>query len=57
MSKKVELSDFENETFETTEDGRKVTIKQIVGGSGIYLIVRDSKTGELIRNTTPWQWG
>ena len=49
------LEDFRDETWETTEDGRRIIIHQVVGNSGVYLIVHDKETGKLLRDTRPWQ--
>ena len=45
------LNDFQNETWED-EDGN--TVEQVVGNSGVYLVVTD-KDGTIIRDDRPWQ--
>ena len=45
------LADFENETWE--ENG--LQYEQIVGHSGVYLVVTDLETGAVIRDDRPWQ--
>jgi len=47
----TKLEDFKNETW-ADEDGN--TVEQIVGNSGVYLVVTD-KDGEVIRDDRPWQ--
>jgi len=45
------LEDFKNETW-ADEDGN--TVEQIVGNSGVYLVVTD-EGGNVIRDDRPWQ--
>jgi glucose/arabinose dehydrogenase len=49
------LEDFRNETWEEQRDGRPVTVEQVVGNSGVYLIITDQGTGEVLRDDRPWQ--
>ena len=44
-------ADFENETWE--ENGQEY--QQIVGKSGVYLVITDMETGEVVRDDRPWQ--
>ena len=49
------MATLENETWEEEENGRKVIYEQVVGKSGVYLVVTDKATGEVIRDGRPWQ--
>ena len=49
------LEDFENKIWEEEHDGRWVIVEQIVGHSGVYLVITDRKTGEMLRDDRPWQ--
>ena len=47
----TKLEDFKDETW-TDDEGN--TVQQVVGNSGVYLIVTD-KDGNVIRDDRPWQ--
>lgn len=51
------LADFENETWNEKgpDTGRTLVFRQIVGNSGVYLVIEDEETGEVIRDDRPWQ--
>lgn len=51
----VSLDDFENETWEEEHDGVVLVYDQVVGNSGVYLIITNKKTGEIVRDDRPWQ--
>lgn len=55
----TKLEDFEDESWQEDReiDGQieKVTCQQIVGKSGVYLIVSLDRTGEVIQDDRPWQ--
>ena len=51
----TKLEDFKNETWEEEYNGRPATYEQVVGNSGIYLVVTDKKTGKIVRDDRPWQ--
>ena len=52
----TKLEDFKNEEWlEEWDDGRLVTFKQIVGKSGVYLVVINERTGEVLRDDRPCQ--
>lgn len=53
----VGLNDFKDECwYEVDPDtGRKLTYRQLVGKSGVYLVIEDEETGEVLRDDRPWQ--
>lgn len=55
----TKLEDFKNETWQEDReiDGQiqRVTCQQIVGKSGVYLVVSLVRTGEVIQDDRPWQ--
>lgn len=42
-------------TWTEMVNGRQIRVEQIVGQSGIYLVETDIATGEVIRDSRPWQ--
>ena len=51
----MRLEDFKDETWEEEQNGRLVIVQQVVGHSGVYLIVIDKETGKVLRDDRPWQ--
>jgi len=51
------LEDFKNEIWTEVDPktGRTLEYEQIVGQSGVYLVIRDLETQEIIRDDRPWQ--
>lgn len=54
------LEDFKDKEWLEEEEvegqGKRVFLyQQIVGKSGVYLVVTDPRTGEVIRDDRPWQ--
>ena len=52
-----DFRDAENAAGVWTEvvNGRQIRVEQIAGQSGIYLVETDIATGEVIRDSRPWQ--
>ena len=38
-----------------SRNGRVIVVEQVVGGSGVYLVETDQKSGEILRDDRPWQ--
>jgi hypothetical protein len=51
----MRLEDFRNETWKENFNGKSAVYEQIVGHSGVYLVITDAKTGEVLRDDRPWQ--
>ena len=55
----TKLEDFRDESWQEDReiDGQveRVTCQQIVGKSGVYLVISLDRTGEVIQDGRPWQ--
>uniref|UniRef100_A0A6M3L5P6 Uncharacterized protein n=1 Tax=viral metagenome TaxID=1070528 RepID=A0A6M3L5P6_9ZZZZ len=49
------LNDFEYEEYDDLYCYRPVRVQQFVTGSGVYLVIADKETGEVVRDDRPWQ--
>jgi len=41
--------------IETGEEGHTLLYEAVVGNSGVYLVVTDLTTAEILRDDRPWQ--